>query len=68
MKKNIGKTDRIIRLLVAAVIVVLLFADIISGTLGLILLILAAVLILTSFFNFCPLYKLFGISTWSEKE
>ncbi|MBN2273053.1 MAG: DUF2892 domain-containing protein [Bacteroidales bacterium] len=68
MKRNIGKTDRIMRLLIAAFIVILLFADILTGTPGLILLIMAAILVLTSFFNFCPLYRLFGISTWSGKE
>lgn len=67
MKKNMGSADRIIRILVAIVIAGLYFANQISGTTAIILLILAGVFVLTSFFSFCPLYYPFGIST-KEKE
>ncbi len=63
MKKNIGTADKILRILVAIVIAGLYFANIISGTVAIILLILAGVFILTSFMSFCPLYYPFGIST-----
>ncbi len=63
MKKNMGTTDRVIRFIVAAVIAVLYFSGIISGTIGLILMVLAAVFVITSFVSFCPLYAPFGIST-----
>lgn len=63
MKKNIGKLDRAIRLIVAAVIVVLYFAGVLSGTLAIVLFILAAVFILTGSLEICPLYLPFGIST-----
>ena len=63
MKKNMGTADRIIRILVALVIAGLYFANIISGTLAIVLLALAAIFILTSFISFCPLYFPFGIST-----
>ncbi len=63
MKKNIGKLDRAIRLIVAAVIVVLYFAGVLSGTLAVVLFILAAVFILTGSLEICPLYLPFGIST-----
>lgn len=63
MKKNVGTLDRIIRLLISAVLVILYFTETITGTLGLIGLILAAVFALTSVFGFCPLYLPFGIST-----
>lgn len=62
-----GTADRTIRLAIAAVILVLYFTNIITGTVGLILLILAGVFILTSFVNFCPLYLPFGINTCSTK-
>ena len=68
MKKNMGSTDRVIRFIVAAVIAVLYFTDVISGTLGLVLLVLAAVFVLTSFISFCPLYAPFGLSTCKMKE
>jgi len=67
MKKNMGRTDKMIRSLVAIVIAILYFTNVLSGTLGLILLILAAVFLLTSFISFCPLYAPFGITTCQKK-
>ena len=63
MKKNMGNIDKIIRILVAIVIAVLFFTNVISGTLGIILLVLAGVFVLTSLIGFCPLYPLVGINT-----
>ena len=68
MKKNMSNTDRIIRLLVAAVVAVLYFTHTITGTLGIILLVLAGVFLLTSLISFCPLYSIFGVSTCSTKK
>ncbi|MEO9484452.1 MAG: DUF2892 domain-containing protein [Ekhidna sp.] len=68
MKKNMGSTDRIVRLIIAAVIGYLYFTNVIAGTLGLVLLILAVVFVLTSFVSFCPLYAPFGLSTCVVKE
>jgi len=63
MKKNMGIADRIIRTIIAVVIVVLYITSIISGTLGIILLIFSCILLLTSIIGFCPLYLPFGICT-----
>lgn len=63
MKKNLGNADRVIRLVLAAVLIGLYFSGIIIGTVGIIGLVVAAVLALTSFVSFCPLYSLLGIST-----
>ncbi len=68
MKKNMGNTDRLVRVIIAAIIAVLYFTNVVSGTLGLILLVLAGVFVLTSFISFCPLYAPFGISTCSTKK
>ena len=68
MKKNMGSADRIIRIIIAAIIGVLYFTGTISGTLGIILLVLAGVFVLTSFISFCPLYAPFGISSCPIKE
>ncbi|MDZ7846053.1 MAG: DUF2892 domain-containing protein [Owenweeksia sp.] len=62
-----GNADRIIRLLIAAVVGVLYFTGTISGTAGIVLLVLAGVFVLTSFISFCPLYAPFGISTCTMK-
>lgn len=58
-----GIIDKVLRVLVAIVIAGLYFANIISGTLAIVLLIIAGIFILTSFMSFCPLYLPFGIST-----
>jgi len=63
MKPNMGTTDKIIRIAIAALVVVLYFTHVISGTLGIVLLALAAVFVLTSLISFCPLYLPFGINT-----
>jgi hypothetical protein len=67
MKRNMGIVDRSIRILIAMVIAVLFFMEIIPGTLGIILLIAAGVFVLTSIISFCPLYTLLGINTCKTK-
>lgn len=63
-----GTADKTIRILVAAIIAILFFTNVISGILGIILLVLAGVFVLTSFISFCPLYTIFGLSTCPTKE
>lgn len=63
MKTNMGTADRIIRSIIAAVIIALYFTNVISGTLGIVLIAGAVIFLLTSFISFCPLYLPFGIST-----
>lgn len=68
MKKNMGTVDRVIRILLAIVIAILYFTHAISGTLAIVLLIVAGIFIVTSFISFCPLYLPFGINTGKKKE
>ena len=67
MKKNIGSADRIVRVIIAVIIMALYATGIVEGTTGIILLALAGILVLTSFVSFCPLYLPFGISTLRRK-
>lgn len=62
-----GNADRIIRIIIAAVVAGLFFANIISGVLGIVLMALAGIFVLTSLISFCPLYAPFGISTCKKK-
>jgi hypothetical protein len=68
MKKNMGTIDKVIRILIAIVFVALYFTNVVTGLWGIILLVLAAVFVLTSLLSFCPLYLPFGISTGKIKE
>ena len=68
MKKNMGNADRIIRIILAAVVAVLYFTNTITGTLGVVLLVLAGVFVLTSLISFCPLYALVSLNTCPVKK
>lgn len=68
MKKNLGTADRIVRIIIAAIIGVLYFTDVLTGTLGIVLLVLSVVFVLTSIVNFCPIYSVFGLKTCSIKK
>lgn len=63
MKANMGSLDRILRVLIAVVIAALYFTGVIPGTLGIVLMVLAAVFALTSAVSVCPLYMPFRFST-----
>jgi len=63
-----GNTDRIIRMIIAAGIATIYFTGVITGTIGIVLLILAGVFVLTSLVSFCPLYALLGMDTCPRKE
>jgi hypothetical protein len=68
MKKNMSNTDRGIRLLVAAVLVMLYFSGTVTGVFGIIALVLAAIFTLTSLISFCPVYTLLGLNTKSRTK
>jgi len=63
MKKNLGSSDKLFRILAAVVIAVLFYTGTITGTLGIVLLVVAGVLVITSLVSFCPLYAIFGMNT-----
>jgi hypothetical protein len=63
MKKNMGTIDKVIRILVAVVVLILYFTNVITGTLAIILLVLSGIFIVTSILSFCPLYLPFGLNT-----
>jgi hypothetical protein len=67
MKKNMGIIDIAIRLVIAALIIVLYFTQVISGIFGIVLLVFAGIFILTSVVGICPLYLPFEISTRGKK-
>lgn len=67
MKKNMGVADKVIRVIIAAVIALLYYLRVISGTLAIVLMILAIIFIVTSLISFCPLYTLIGINTCKKE-
>ncbi len=63
MKKNMGNLDRIIRTVVALVAAALYFTNVLTGTIGIVALVVAVIFLLTSAVGFCPIYRLVGLST-----
>lgn len=68
MKKNMGTADRVIRVILAILFGALYFTETVTGTFGIVLLVLGVVFILTSLVGFCPLYAPFGIRTCAPPE
>lgn len=67
MKKNVGSTDRLIRLLLTVVFGVLYYSGIASGFWGVVVLILGGVMLLTSLAGVCPLYSVIGVNTCKQE-
>jgi len=63
MKKNVGNTDRIIRVVLAIVFAGLYLTQMVEGTFGMVLLVLGGIFLATSLISFCPIYSLLGMST-----
>jgi uncharacterized membrane protein len=68
MTKNMGNTDKLIRLGIAALIAVLYYMGVITSTIAIVLGIFGVIFALTSLISFCPLYSLVGINTCSTKK
>lgn len=66
MKHNMSNLDRIIRVIVAALFAYLYFGGIVTGTLGIVLVVLGAVFLLTALIGFCPLYATLKFSTYKS--
>jgi len=67
MKKNMGAIDKTIRILIAAALVIMYFTGVITGTIGIVLIIFSVIFVLTSLVGTCPLYLPFGLSTLRKK-
>ena len=67
MNANVGNADKLIRVVLAAVAAVVAFATGASSALGIVLLVVAAVLLVTSAVGFCPLYRVLGMNTCNIK-
>ena len=67
MKANMGTTDKVIRIVLAAAIAGLYLGGVISGTIAIVGLAVVGIFVLTSLIGFCPLYAIFGLSTCKTK-
>jgi hypothetical protein len=63
MKKNVGKIDKVIRIVFAIAVITLFLTNVISGVLGMVLLAVSAILVITSIVGICPLYIVMGLNS-----
>lgn len=63
MNKNIGKIDKIIRIVIALLISTLYITGFVSGALGFILLAIGGILLVTALVDFCPIYSILKIKS-----
>tara|TARA_R110002051_G_scaffold48308_2_gene95350 strand:- start:106021 stop:106227 length:207 start_codon:yes stop_codon:yes gene_type:complete len=68
MRKNMGSTDRFIRIFIAVALLTTFYTDTVTGTLGYIMAAVAGILILTTFVSFCPIYTFIGVNTCKIKK
>lgn len=68
MKKNMGNSDRGVRIVIALAVAALYYFKVVEGTLAYILLAFAVIFLITSFIGFCPLYSPLKINTCKKKE
>jgi fatty acid desaturase len=68
MRKNVGSADKIIRISLAAIILVLVALKVLIGLVALILLFIGLFLIITSLFGFCPVFRFFGFRSNKKEE
>lgn len=68
MKKNMGMVDRVLRISGGAILAGLYVSDIVTGPVGIALLVVAGILILTSLVSFCPLYSVLGLNSQRQKK
>ena len=63
LESNLGKPDKIVRIVFSAIVIILFFLDVINGVLAGVLVSLSLILVVTVLFSFCPLYQVFGVNT-----
>ncbi|MDD4970282.1 MAG: DUF2892 domain-containing protein [Paludibacter sp.] len=67
MKTNVGTIDTVVRILIALIVIGLYFMNVVSGTLAIVLLVVAGVFFITGLVKFCPLYMMLGINSGKKK-
>ncbi|SHJ02663.1 YgaP family membrane protein [Algibacter luteus] len=68
MKKNIGNLDKGLRVIIAITVALLYYFNVITGTLAYILMVVAIILLITSFINFCSIYSILGVNSVKSKK
>jgi hypothetical protein len=68
MKKNVGSIDKIVRIIIAVVAILLITTCTVTGTLAIIVGIVGGAMLLTALFGYCGLYSLIGFNSCTTKK
>lgn len=68
MHTNEGTVDRAVRGVAGAVVVVVALLIGLGSVLGIVLAVVGAILLVTAAVGFCPIYRVFGLSTCPVKQ
>lgn len=68
MKPNVGTTDKLIRFLIAIVLVALFLFDVLTGTWGIVAIVVASALTLSNILGYCFFYTLIGVNTCKARK
>lgn len=66
MGRNLSNIDRVLRVILAALIAYLYFSGVVTGAFGVVLLVLGVVFLVTAIVSYCPLYGLLKFSTFKS--
>jgi hypothetical protein len=66
--KNLGRLDRVIRMVIAVMLAIVVLSNVMGGWGNIILFVLVAILGYTSLTSTCPIYKILGKSTFKKKS
>ena len=67
MKKNMGIFDRVLRIILAIVVAILIYMEILTGTAAIVIGIIAGIFLITSIIGICGLYSVVGVNTCKVK-
>ena len=67
MRKNVGSSDRLFRLLLTIVAGSIYYSGMVTGFWGIVILIFGGIMLITSLAGVCPFYNLIGVNTCKEE-
>jgi hypothetical protein len=67
MKVNMGIAERVIRVLVAIILLIAYYEEVVMGAWGVVMVVVAYLLVLTALLSSCPVYSLLRLRTRENK-
>lgn len=68
MVRNVGREDRVVRIVVAVGLAALIYFDVVDGTAAIVTGVVAAYLLLSGLLSVCVFYKMMGVDTSVQEQ